>query len=122
MKKTLVLGASPNPSRYSNMAVERLVSVGEPVVPLGIRKGTIAGEDIVLGMPELDDVETITLYVGPARQPQYYDYLLGLNPSRIIFNPGTENAELMRLAREKGIESVVACTLVMISTGSYRAA
>jgi len=119
MKKTLVLGASPNPSRYSNIAVHRLTNHGHEVVPVGVRDGEIADIEIIKGRPEVEGVDTITLYLNPKRQVEYYDYILGLNPKRIIFNPGTENPELSRLAREKGIETEVACTLVMLSVDEY---
>ncbi|MGK0364420.1 MAG: putative CoA-binding protein [Saprospiraceae bacterium] len=119
MKKTLVLGASPNPSRYSNIAVNRLISYGHEVVPVGVREGEIAEIEIIKGRPEVEGIDTVTLYLNPKRQVEYYDYILGLNPKRIIFNPGTENPELSRLAREQGIETEVACTLVQLSIGDY---
>ena len=119
MKKTLVLGASPNPSRYSNIAVNRLTSYGHEVVPVGVREGEIADIEIIKGRPEVEGIDTVTLYLNPKRQVEYYDYILGLHPKRIIFNPGTENPELSRLAREKGIETEVACTLVQLSIGAY---
>lgn len=119
-KFTLVLGASPNPARYAYLAVERLLAYGHPVLPVGIRKGMIKGQEIQLGHPVPDTaIDTVTLYLGPQRQPPYYEYLLDLKPRRIIFNPGTENPALLRLAREKGIETEIACTLVLLSTGSY---
>ena len=117
--KTLVLGATPNSGRYAFRATTMLQANDIPVVPVGIRNGQIGGQDIIQGKPSVDDVETVTLYVGPARQPEYYDYLLDLAPKRIIFNPGTENPELIRLARENGIETEIACTLVLLSTGQY---
>ena len=119
MKKTLVLGASPNEARYSNIATQRLHKAGHEVIPVGVREGTIEGIPIQNDLPELTDIDTITLYLNPQRQEDYYDYILGLNPERIIFNPGTENPELMRLAKAQGIEPVIACTLVMLSVGSY---
>lgn len=119
MKKTLVLGASPNPSRYSNIAVHRLDGKGHEVIPVGIRQGEIAGYSIQQGTPAFDDIDTITLYLNPERQKAYYDYILSLQPKRIIFNPGTENMELIRLAKEKGIETEVACTLVLLSVEAY---
>jgi len=118
-KKTVVLGASTNTSRYSNIAVNRLKNHGYEAVPVGIRKGEIAGINILNGSPEIEGVDTITLYLNPTRQVEYYDYILGLKPNRIIFNPGTENAELMKLAEAQGIETVIACTLVMLSIGDY---
>lgn len=119
MKKTLVLGATPNPERYAYLASIRLAQYGHEVVPVGIRAGEIEGLPIQLGQPGIEGVDTVTLYVGADRQPEYYDYIFLLKPKRIIFNPGTENAELRQLAAEKGIETVEGCTLVMLSLGSY---
>ena len=119
MKKTLVLGASPNPERYAYLATQRLTQYGHEAVPVGIRKGEIGGIEILSGKPEVEDVDTVTLYIGPARQPEYYDYIFSLKPKRIIFNPGTENPEFMRLAQVRGIETVEGCTLVMLSIGAY---
>lgn len=119
MKKTLVLGATPNPERYAYLATMRLAQRGHEVVPVGIRAGAIEGIKILEGKPEIEGVDTVTLYIGPARQPEYYDYIFSLNPQRIIFNPGTENPELKRLAEERGIETVEGCTLVMLSIGAY---
>jgi len=118
-KKTLVLGASPNESRYSNMAVRRLREAGHPVVAVGLREGTIADVSIQQGLPALEGIHTVTLYVGPDHQPAYYDYLMALRPQRIVFNPGTENTELLRLARENGIETEIGCTLVMLTARTY---
>jgi predicted CoA-binding protein len=101
MKRTVVLGASPNPARISNGAVVKLVNQGYEVIPIGNRQGQIAGLDILTGTPQLEEVHTVTLYLNPQRQIQYYDYILNMEPERIIFNPGTENAELVKLAKEK---------------------
>ncbi|MEM9931049.1 MAG: CoA-binding protein, partial [Bacteroidota bacterium] len=117
--KTLILGATPNTSRYAYLAANKLVGYQHEIVNVGIKKGSVAGVEILNGMPEVEGVDTITLYVGPKHQPPYYDWLLSLQPRRIIFNPGTENPELAKLAREKGIETEVACTLVMLATGMY---
>lgn len=119
MKKTLVLGASTNPTRASHQAVHRLLNNGHEPVLVGIKNGDVAGIDIQHGQPALEDIDTITLYMNPQRQVDQYDYILGLDPKRIIFNPGTENPELMRLAREQGIEVEIACTLVMLATDQY---
>ncbi len=120
MKKTLVLGASPNPRRYSHTAVRQLQDAGHEVAPISIRNGVIGGETILLGTPKMEDVHTVTLYLNPARQVQYYDYIIDtISPKRIIFNPGTENAELAKMAKEKGIEVEFGCTLVMISVDTY---
>jgi len=117
--KTLVLGASPNQTRYSYKAVRLLKMYEHEVVPLGIRNGLIAGEKIVLGKPHYTDIHTVTLYVGIERQKEYYDYILSLKPQRIIFNPGTENDEFEKTAKEKNIETVINCTLVMLNSGLF---
>lgn len=119
MKKTIVLGASPNPSRYAYHAVQRLIEKGIEVFPIGIRKGEIQGIPILTGQPQLSDIHTITLYLNAQRQREYFDYILGLKPKRIIFNPGAENIELMELAKKAGIETLNECTLVMLSFGDY---
>ncbi len=120
MKKTLVLGASPNPERYSFKAVTALKEHGYEVVPVGIRQGEIAGIPIQTDLPEPQDVHTVSLYIGPKRQPQYYDYILNkIHPKRILFNPGTENPELEALAKEKGIETERACNLVLLSLHTF---
>ena len=118
-KKTLVLGASCNPSRYSYVAINRLTGMKHPVVGIGKKKGTVAGVEIETEQQPIEDVDTVTLYLSAANQQPYYDYILGLNPKRIIFNPGAENEELASLAEKKGIEPVEACTLVMLATGQY---
>ncbi|WKK79687.1 CoA-binding protein [Marivirga arenosa] len=120
-KKTVIIGATPNPSRYAYFAADRLSNAGHEFVPVGIKKGEVFGEEIqdIRKSPEVKDVDTITLYLGARHQPEYYDYLLSLNPKRIIFNPGTENPELSKMAQEKGIETENACTLVMLGSGIY---
>jgi predicted CoA-binding protein len=119
MKKTVVLGASDNPSRYSFLAVERLREKGHPVVAVGKREGKINDMLILTGEPLVNDVDTVTLYLNPVLQVAAYDYILGLKPRRVIFNPGTENDELEEILRSKGIEPVEACTLVMLAAGLY---
>ena len=118
-KKTLVLGASDNPSRYSFLAINRLRAHQHPVVAIGNKEGDVAGIHITKDKVNENDVDTITLYLNPTNQKPYYDYILSLKPKRIIFNPGTENDELIELAEQNGIEPVIACTLVMLSTGQY---
>jgi predicted CoA-binding protein len=118
-KKTVVLGASSNPARYSYLAVQRLRAHHHPVVAIGRRVGQVADVDISKEhMPEIG-VDTVTLYLNPKNQVEYYDYILDLHPKRIIFNPGTENDELIQKAKENNIKPVIACTLVMLSTGQY---
>lgn len=118
-KKTLVLGASPNPERYAWKAVVALQKNGHDVVAVGNRAGEINGLKILPGQPPVENVDTITLYLGEARQPEFYDWIFSLHPRRLIFNPGAENRELFLLARERGIEVEEACTLVMLSIGVF---
>jgi predicted CoA-binding protein len=118
-KFTVVLGASPNPNRYSYLAVSRLAGKGHPVLAIGKKDGQIGDTPITKEHPVPEDVDTVTLYMNPVLQQEYYDYILQLHPKRIIFNPGTENDELATLASSKGIEPVEACTLVLLSTGHY---
>jgi len=118
-KKTLVLGATNNPARYAYLAANRLVAAGHEIVNIGIKRGEVAGVPIQPAGDILPDIHTITLYVGPQRQSEYYDYILNTNPRRIVFNPGTENPELKALAQRRGIETLEACTLVLLSTGQY---
>lgn len=119
MKKTVVLGASDNPGRYSYLAVQRLRSHQHPVVAIGRRPSKVGDTKIITEHDPVDDVDTVTLYVNPTAQKEYYDYIFSLHPKRIIFNPGAENEELEQLAREKGIQALEACTLVLLSTGQY---
>ncbi len=118
-KKTVVLGASANSSRYSNIAINRLSAYKHPVVAVGLREGKVGDVNIVKGQPKEENVDTITLYLNSGNQKQYYDYILSLQPKRIIFNPGAENDELEELANKNGIKTMEACTLVMLSTGQY---
>ncbi len=117
--KTLVLGASPNPDRYAFKAVYSLMNHGHEVVPVGIKKGQVNGLAILNGFPVISDIDTVTLYINPVIQKGWYDYIIGLHPRRIIFNPGTENQELADLAQENGIQNIMACTLVMLATGEF---
>ena len=119
MKTTLVLGASPNASRYSYMAVERLTQHGHEVIAVGARDGKIGATSIQSEFPTDAKVDTVTLYLNPDRQKEYYNRILDLKPKRIIFNPGTENVELENLAESRGIATEEACTLVLLSTGQY---
>ena len=119
MKKTLVLGATPDSSRYAYLASNKLVRHGHEIINVGIKKGEVAGVKIEKPERVHTDVDTITLYVGPHNQTSLFDYILRTNPKRLIFNPGTENPELEAKAQEKGIETMEACTLVLLSTGQY---
>ncbi|MCL7764163.1 CoA-binding protein [Polaribacter sp. Z014] len=116
---TLVLGASTNPNKYSNIAIKRLVDKEIPVAALGIRKGTVLGVVIDTEKKEYKNIDTVTLYLNPKNQEAYYDYIIGLKPRRVIFNPGSENEEFVKLLEKNSIEVEVACTLVMLSIDQY---
>lgn len=116
---TLVLGASLNPTRYSNIAIKRLRDYQEETIAIGLRKGTIGDVLIETEKVIFDEVDTVTLYLNPTRQKEYYDYIISLKPRRIIFNPGTENFEFIKILKEKGIKTEIACTLVLLSTNQY---
>lgn len=118
-KKTLVIGASDDSTRYSNMAIKSLRKHQHDVEGIGNRPGAVL--DVTFGKERknFEGIDTVTLYINPTRQSDYYDYILSLHPKRIIFNPGTENPELERLAEEQGIKTMEACTLVLLSTGQY---
>ena len=119
MKKTLVIGASTNETRYSNIATHRLLSHGHEVVLVGNKKGEIESLPIHDDKPFFENIDTVTLYVNPKNQEDYYDYILNLKPKRIIFNPGTENNTFLALANKQGIETEYACTLVLLATDGY---
>lgn len=118
-KKTVVIGASPNPERYAYVATQRLRRAGHEVVAVGLRPGRVGDVDLRTDRPAVPDVDTVTLYVGPQHQAAWHEYILGLRPKRIIFNPGTENDELDRAARALGIATEESCTLVMLASGVY---
>src|SRR5687767_2591766 len=120
-KKTVIVGASPNQSRYAFLAANMLREYDHNIVPIGIKQGEVAGEEIldIRKKPAIKDVDTITLYIGPRHQPEWYEYLLSLKPKRIIFNPGTENEEFERLAESRGIEAMQACTLVLLRSHQF---
>jgi hypothetical protein len=120
-KKTVIIGATPDRSRYAYLAAQMLTEYGHEIVPLSIKKGEVFGKEILdlRKRPPVDGVDTVTLYIGPQNQPEWYEYILSLNPKRIIFNPGTENDDLEKMAEQKGIEAVEGCTLVMLRSRQY---
>jgi uncharacterized protein len=120
-KKTVIIGATPDRSRYAYLAAQMLSEYNHEIVPLSIKKGEVFGKEILdlRTKPPIKDVDTITLYIGTRNQPEWYDYILSLKPKRIIFNPGTENDELEKMAQAKGIETVEGCTLVMLRSLQY---
>lgn len=118
-KKTVVIGASAKQDRYSNRAVRMLQKNNHEVLALGFENTSIENIPIETEWKNYDQVDTVTLYINPQRQKEYYKYILDLKPKRIIFNPGTENRELEQLAFENNIQPLEACTLVLLSTGQY---
>ncbi len=118
-KNTLVIGASENPERYSNLAVKKLTAHQQPVIALGNKPGMIGDVSIHTQKEQFENIDTVTLYLNPFHQQEYYDYILSLKPRRIIFNPGTENDAFEAMAKERGIAVQEACTLVLLSTGQY---
>lgn len=120
-KLTVVVGATDNPERYAYRAADLLQAKGIPFIPIGIKKGLVFGKEIVdlRQKPDLTGVHTLTLYLGPQNQAEWIDYLIGLAPKRIVFNPGTENPLFFSKAKVAGIEVVEACTLVMLTTGQF---
>ncbi len=118
-KKTLILGASENPERYSNMAIRELRKHGHDVIAVGMKAGIVDDVSIETEIPPINDIHTISLYLNPERQKPFHVQLLQLRPSRIIFNPGTENEAFEQLAKEAGVDVQEACTLVMLGTGQF---
>lgn len=121
MKKTLIVGATTNSARYAYLAAEMLTEYGHEIIPMGIKKGLIFDKEIlnIREKPQVVGVDTITLYIGPEHQPEWYEYLINLKPKRIIFNPGTENRDFEQQAKASGIEVLQACTLVMLRSNQY---
>lgn len=119
IKKTLVIGASTNPSRYSFMAIQKLTNYGHPVMAIGNKVGEVSGVKITTEKVIFENIDTVTLYLNKKNQESFYDYIIGLNPKRVIFNPGTENVTLENLLTKNHIAFEEACTLVLLSIGKY---
>jgi len=120
-KKTVIIGATTNPSRYAYMAAGMLTEYHHEIIPVGIKTGAVYGKSIlnINQRPPIQDVDTVTLYIGPQHQPEHYDYILSLHPKRVIFNPGTENPAFEKMVEESGAEALEACTLVLLRSGQY---
>lgn len=118
-KQTLILGASIKLERYSNKAIRKLRAYGHPVFAVGLREGVVEDVRIRKTFPKNKSVHTVSLYIGPHRQAPLYESILQLKPQRIIFNPGTENPVFQQQAKERGIETIEHCTLVMLDTGQF---
>lgn len=121
MKKTVIIGATTNKDRYAYLAAEMLTEYSHEIVPIGIKKGDVFGNSIldINTRPKVEDVDTVTLYIGSQHQPEHYQYILSLKPKRIIFNPGTENDEFEKMVEQSGAEATEACTLVMLRSRQY---
>jgi predicted CoA-binding protein len=119
MKKTLIIGASSNPERYSYKAAERLLAYGHEIELLAKRTDVVFGHTIDIEKKDFEDIDTVTLYLSEKFQEEYFQYIISLNPRRVIFNPGTENPEFEKLLIENDIVAEEACTLVLLGTGQY---
>ncbi|MGL2964587.1 CoA-binding protein [Flavobacterium sp. RSB2_4_14] len=118
-KKTLVLGASKKPEKYAFKAISMLVEKGHSVLAIGSNTGDVAGITIRTKAIPLKNIDTVTLYLNPVRQREYYNYIIETKPKRVVFNPGTENPEFYQLLQSNGIKVEVACTLVLLATNQY---
>lgn len=118
-KKTLVLGATTKPERYAYRAINMLVQKGHTVLAIGQNTGEVAGVKIQTKAVPVKNIDTVTLYLNPARQRDYYNYIIEAQPKRVVFNPGTENPELYQLLELNNIKAEVACTLVLLATNQY---
>jgi hypothetical protein len=118
-KKTLVFGASLNSNRYSNMAIERLVNNGYEVVAYGLKEGEVSGIHIDAHLKHYEDIDTVTMYLNPKRQKDFYNYVVSLKPKRVIFNPETENPEFYQILKDNNIAFEAACTLTLLVTNQY---
>ena len=118
-KKTLVLGASLKSNKYSNFAIQKLVNNKVDTVAFGLKEGVVEEVTIKTELLPYTDIHTVTLYLNPKNQEAYYDYIVALNPKRVIFNPGTENPEFYKILKENNIAFEEACTLVLLSTNQY---
>lgn len=120
-KKTVIIGATTNPTRYAFIAAGMLSAYNHEIVPVGIKSGVVYGKEIlaITKHPIIADVDTVTLYIGPQHQPEHYDYILSLRPKRVIFNPGTENEDFVKLITDSGSEVLEACTLVLLRSNQY---
>lgn len=119
MKKTLIIGASTKPERYAYKAAQKLMEHGHSIVMIGRRESELFGLPINVQKIEIDDIDTVTLYLSAKFQSEYYDYIISLKPKRVIFNPGTENLEFQELLKQNNIGFENACTLVLLATNSY---
>ena len=119
VKKTLVLGGSPNPARYSYLAINKLREHDHPVWAIGKRPAQVADVTVMQEMKPIEQLDTVSVYLNKDNQKSYYDYILTQHPRRVIFNPGAENPEFEKILKNQGVEVLEACTLVLLSTGQF---
>jgi len=120
-KKTVIIGATDNPGRYAYLAAGMLKENGHPIVPMSIHQGEVQGQEL-LDLREkipVEGVDTVTMYINPSHQKEWEDYIISLDPKRVIFNPGAENQGFMDRLEKAGVEVIAACTLVMIRTNQF---
>jgi predicted CoA-binding protein len=118
-KKTLILGATTKPEKAAYKAIEMLTSKGHSVLALGQNMGEVAGVKIKTKAIPIKNIDTVSLYINPLRQREYYNYIIEAKPKRVIFNPGTENPEFYQLLELNNIKTEVACTLVLLTLNKY---
>ncbi len=118
-EKTLIIGATTNPDRYSNLVIHRLRAKGYPVLAIGNKSGSVAGVEILNEKIPMKNVHTVSLYLNAQKQPEYYDYIVSLKPKRVIFNPGTENPEFSSILLENDIEVDEACSMILLASNQY---
>ena len=118
-KKTLIIGATTKPDRAAFKAIGMLVDKGHSVLALGQNTGEVAGIKINTKAIPVKNIDTISLYLNPTRQRDYYNYIIEAKPKRVIFNPGTENPEFYQLLELNNIKFEVACTLVLLTLNKY---
>ncbi len=119
-KVVVVLGASPNPDRYSNRAIKMLVQAGHHVIPVHPLLESVEGLSVVHQLDQISEaVDTLTVYVNSERLLLLLDSIQILKPKRVILNPGTESPTAIEKLTAAGIQVLPACTLVLLSTGQW---
>jgi uncharacterized protein len=120
-KKIIVVGASDNPERYSYKAIKMLQAKGYTPIPVHPKLTEIESLKVYPSLESLpkEEFDTITLYINPEISSSLAEEIIKINPHRVIFNPGSENAELEKVLSVNEIETLEACTLVMLSTEQF---
>ena len=116
----LIIGASNNSERYSNKALNLLLSKGHKVIAVNPRDQIKNALKTVLGLSQVKDkIDTITVYLRPQLLKPDINEIVRINPKRVIFNPGTEDPEIISFVENNGIKVQLACTLVLLNTNQY---